>query len=156
VPTDSPESNFNIANRYLLQPLKINSKQIHRIQGELEPKSAAALATEEFVQIKQNRQTFDLIILGMGEDGHVASLFPQEPEEMINDQSIYRNVVAIKPPPNRITLGYLPIISAKLVWVVISGENKSDAFANSLPPHFKTPLGRILKARKSSHLFYLP
>ncbi len=154
VQTDSPESNFNIANRYLFQPLKINSEQIHRIRAELEPKTAAALATKEFVQIKKNRQIFDLIILGMGEDGHVASLFPQEPEELINDKSIYRNVVAVKPPPNRITLGYLPIINAKSVWVVISGENKSDAFANSLPPHFKTPLGKILKARKSTNLFY--
>ena len=154
VPMDSPESNFNIANRYLFQPLKINGNQIHRIRGELEPETAAALATEEFVRIKKNRQIFDLIILGMGEDGHVASLFPQEPEDVINDKSIYRNVVAVKPPPNRITLGYQPIINAKSVWVVISEDNKADAFANSLPPHFKTPLGRILKARKSTNLFY--
>ena len=63
VPMDSPESNFNIANRYLFQPLKINDKQIHRIRGEVEPETATALATEEFIQIKKNRRIFDLIIL---------------------------------------------------------------------------------------------
>ncbi|MGB9601548.1 MAG: 6-phosphogluconolactonase [Limisphaerales bacterium] len=158
VPPNSPESNYNIANLHLLQPLKIKHTQVHRIKGELQPQDAARLAIEDFLSLsaKKNNTAFDLIILGMGEDGHIASLFPDEPEDVVKSDLVYRPVVASKPPPNRITLGYQPIITAKHLWTVITGNNKSDAFQKSLPPQFSTPLGRILKSRKSTLIFYYP
>ncbi|MGC8742811.1 MAG: 6-phosphogluconolactonase [Verrucomicrobiia bacterium] len=156
VPQDSSESNYNIANIHLFQPLKIKQNQIHRIKGELEPAPAAQLAINDWLNIaeKKRNPVFDLIMLGMGEDGHVASLFPEEPEEVVLSDIVYRPVVASKPPPHRITLGYLPIINAKRVWVVITGNNKQNALYNSLPPQFSTPLGRVLKLRNSTNLFY--
>ena len=57
----------------------------------------------------------DMVFLGMGEDGHVASLFPGEPEEVMADPAVYRAVTAVKPPPRRITLGYGAIAAARRV-----------------------------------------
>lgn len=156
VPQDSSESNYNIANLHLFQPLKIRQNQIHRIKGELEPAQAAKLAINDWLTVtaKKRSAKFDLVMLGMGEDGHIASLFPEEPEEVVLYEIFYRPVVASKPPPYRITLGYLPIINATRVWVVVTGNNKQNALYNSLPPQFSTPLGRVLKLRNSTNIFY--
>lgn len=159
---NDPASNFLIANQYLFQPLKIKSSNIHRIRGEIAPNTAAQQAQKELLDLglpqKNGIPIIDLVILGMGEDGHVASLFPEELEknpDIINSNQIYRPVVASKPPPNRITLNYTPITNAKRVWVVITGQNKQQALTNSLPPASKTPLGIVLKHRKHTEIFYL-
>ncbi len=85
------------------------------------------------VQTKAGLQTqpiIDLIFLGMGEDGHVASLFPGNPPP--TPEPIYRPVRASKPPPDRITLGYDTIAAAKEVWVLASGPGKEAALNASL------------------------
>lgn len=161
VPPDSLDSNFMTANHYLLQPLKIKTSNIHRIRGELKPEQAAKIAEQELIKaglpLKNGLPVIDLVILGMGEDGHTASLFPEELKnrsDVIESKEIYRAVIATKPPPHRVTLGYKPIINAKKVWVVISGKNKQTALANSLPPYCNTPLGVIIKNRKKTEIFY--
>lgn len=79
VSPDSDESNFRMANETLLKPLGIPSANIYRLKGELKPKTAAA-EYERVLRLIFNVQTgvpqFDLILLGMGSDGHTASLFP--------------------------------------------------------------------------------
>ena len=113
VPPDDTESNFRLANELLFAPLKISESQIHRIRGELPPETAAAQAAAElrrFASSNANGQpVLDLIFLGMGEDGHVASLFPDEMEIAGSDKAVYRAVNnSPKPPPNRITLATPP------------------------------------------------
>src|SRR5271163_1932025 len=80
VPPTDPDSNFKMANELLFAPLKISETQIHRIRGELPPEAAAAQAASEiFRSVTRNsagQPILSLIFLGMGEDGHVASLFP--------------------------------------------------------------------------------
>jgi 6-phosphogluconolactonase len=90
---------------------------------------------------------FDLVFLGMGEDGHVASLFPGD-NPPPGREPIYRSVRGSKPPPQRITLGYSTISAAKEVWVLASGKEKEDALRNSLKPDASTPLGRVLQQRE--------
>jgi 6-phosphogluconolactonase len=157
VPPDDPESNFALARQALFEPLNFAASQIHRVQGEAVPATAAARAAEELCRIapldSQRQPILDLIFLGMGEDGHVASLFPGEAEELRASQEVYRPVVAVKPPPHRITLGYAAIAAARNVWVLASGAGKVKALEESLAPDGQTPLARVLKLR--SHTWVL-
>jgi len=88
------------------------------------------------------------VFLGMGEEGHVASLFPGEPEEIAASPAVYRPVTVPKPPPRRITLGYPAIRAARQVWVLAAGPGKAPALRQSLDPAGNTPLARVLKERR--------
>jgi 6-phosphogluconolactonase len=157
VPPDDPESNFAIANELLFVPLNIPDTHIHRIHGEAPPESAAGQAEAELLEIAPRNDTgqpvLDLIFLGMGEDGHVASLFPEEPEEVRESNAVFRVVTAVKPPPRRITLGYAAIAAARQVWVLASGKGKEIALRNSLDPAGQTPLARVLRQRFHTRIF---
>src|ERR1700690_41063 len=148
VPPDDPESNFYLAKELLFGPLKIGDAQIHRIHGEVSPEAAAKSASTEISQIVPLNETglpvLDIIFLGMGEDGHVASLFPGEPDVLISDRAIYRSVKnSPKPPPNRVTFSYTIIAMAKRVWVLVSGTGKEAALRESLISKGRTPLARV-------------
>jgi 6-phosphogluconolactonase len=96
----------------------------------------------------------DLIFLGMGKDGHVASLFPGEPDVSISDKAIYRAVKnSPKPPQNRITLGYAAIAVARQVWVLVSGTGKKTALHESLCSKGHTPLARVAQFRTRTKIF---
>ena len=157
VPPNHPESNFAIANELLLAPLKIPASRIHRVAGEQPPKLAAEQAESELRRIitedSAGQPVIDLIFLGMGEDGHVASLFPGETEAIMTDKSTYRPVIAVKPPPERITLGYPVIAAARQVWVLASGAGKEQALRQSVSAEAHTPLARALKLRRNTKIF---
>lgn len=151
VPPDHPESNFGLANEHLLQPLQVPPRNIHRIRGEESPARAAELATQELQQVARSGTgcpVLDLVILGMGEDGHVASLFPGESLAAIQSPEVYRSVVAVKPPPERVTLGYGMLAHARNVWVLVSGEGKRAALQISLGSSPATPLAKVLRSRR--------
>jgi 6-phosphogluconolactonase len=152
VPPTDPESNFRLAWERLLQPLAVPEARIHRIRGEESPEAAAAGAAEELLRLAPGngygQPVLDLLFLGMGEDGHVASLFPAEPMAMISDRAVYRPVMATKPPPRRITLGYQAIAAAREVWVLASGTGKESALKASLAASGQTPLARVLQLRQ--------
>jgi len=158
VPPDDPESNFAAADKHFFQPLGIAAGNIHRIRGEDTSALAARLATEEILRIApvnmDGQPVLDLILLGMGEDGHVASLFPAEPESASTDKSVYRAIAnSPKPPPSRVTLGYPAIAAARQVWVVASGLGKEVAVRESLKPEGQTPLAQVLRSRKETSVF---
>jgi 6-phosphogluconolactonase len=156
VPPTDAESNFGVARELLFEPLKIPSDQIHRVRGE-EPEPLAlreALREISTMALSSHGQpVLDLVFLGMGEDGHVASLFPEEPEAMAHDPAFYRVVTAVKPPPRRITLGYGPIWAATKVWVLVSGAGKEEALGKSLSPMGQTPLARVLEGRGGTRIY---
>ena len=159
VPPDDQESNFRLANELMFTPLKISESQIHRIRGELPPETAAAQAAAEISKIapvnKSGRPVLDLIFLGMGEDGHVASLFPNEMEAVNSDNAVYRAVKnSPKPPPDRVTLGYAVITAARKVWVLVSGAGKEMALHKSLYGNGRTPLGRVTQFRTQTGIFF--
>jgi 6-phosphogluconolactonase len=157
VPSDDAESNFKIARELLLEPLKVPESRIHRIRGEEEPQTAAQEAEAGICRRapldSDGQPMLDLVLLGMGEDGHVASLFPGEPDEVIASAAVYRAVTATKPPPRRITLGYSTIAAARQVWVLASGAGKENALNESLASSGKTPLARVLRLRSATRIF---
>lgn len=158
VPPTDEESNFKMADELLFQPLGIEPGKIHRIPGEQSPEKAAELAAVEIRRVvpvdKAGQPLLDVIFLGMGEDGHVASLFPGEPEVMRANPAIFRAVKnSPKPPPSRVTLGYAAIAAARQVWVLVSGSGKEAAFRDALSPSGTTPLSRILHSRLNSKVF---
>ncbi len=152
-----PESNFRLAKERLFGPLRIPESQIHRVRGEERPEIAAARAEAELRQVvsasAESQPVLDLIFLGVGEEGHVASLFPGEPEGLMASAAVYRPVVAPKPPPRRITLGYPAIAAARQVWVLASGPGKATALEASLKPEGRTPLARVLQSRPQTRIF---
>jgi 6-phosphogluconolactonase len=157
VPPADPESNFRLAWDALLKPLAIPESQIHRIRGEEPPESAALGAERELRQLvcaeRAGQPVCDLVFLGFGENGHVASLFPEEGDRMVQDPTVFRPVVATKPPPRRITMGYQTIVAAQQVWVLASGTGKEKALTDSLNPSGSTPLARVLGMRSSTRIF---
>jgi 6-phosphogluconolactonase len=88
----------------------------------------------------------------MGEDGHVASLFPGESETAMSDPALFRDVTAVKPPPLRITMGYGLIAQARQVWVLASGAGKQAALRESLSAA-STPLGRVIRQRADTRIY---
>lgn len=155
VPPDHADSNYRVADAELLKPLKISPFQIHRLRGEMEPVAAADHAIRELSSIAmgnmQGTPQFDLILLGMGEDGHVASLFPGD--TAVENPAWFRPVIGPKPPPQRLTMGYGLIASARRVWVLASGKAKEQALNDSLSGPDATPLGRVLSQRAQTEIF---
>jgi 6-phosphogluconolactonase len=158
VPPDDAESNFAIARKLLFAPLKIADAQIHRIRGEDSPEAAAKAASTEISKIapvnENGQPVLDLIFLGMGEDGHVASLFPSESKMAAANKAVYRAVKdSPKPPQNRVTLGYAAIAAARQVWVLVSGTGKKTALHESLFCKSRTPLARVTQFRTRAKIF---
>jgi 6-phosphogluconolactonase len=158
VSPDDPESNFKLASELLFKPLKVPVGQIHRIRGEDSSKVSVKTAEEELCRIVPRNPAslpvLDLVFLGMGEDGHVASLFPNAPPEVLNHPGPFLFIEnSPKPPSRRISLSYAALTAAKQVWVLISGTGKEKALRESLDFSGKTPLARVIQLRQKTLIF---
>jgi 6-phosphogluconolactonase len=157
VPPDEAESNFALARVCLLQPLGIPESQLHRLRGEQSPGAAAAEAEAELRRLApsspEGQPVLDLVFLGLGEEGHVASLFPGESQTATSSSAVFRPVTTPKPPPQRITLGYPALAAARAVWVLASGAGKTGALRESLAPAGQTPLARVLRLRQQTRIY---
>lgn len=158
VAPEDPESNFNVAQEHLFRPLHVAPENIHRVRGELPPAAAMFEADAAIRQITSTAEpevpVLDLVLLGMGEDGHVASLFPNAAPDALRCDSPYVFVTnAPKPPPTRISLSYRSIIGAREVWVLVSGSGKLKALAESLAADGSTPLAAVLQGRKNTIVY---
>ncbi len=156
VPPDHADSNFWVANEALLIPCGISHPCIHRLHGELAPTEACALATNEFRQFcplnPAGWPVLDLVLLGMGEDGHVASLFPNTPPETAHSNQWVVPVIGPKPPPQRLSLTFGVLAAAREVWVLASGADKAPALTASLQTDGITPLAQLIKMRSQTEI----
>ena len=155
VPPTDDESNFKLADLGLFRPLRVPPGQVHRVQTERRETEAVQLATDELLQTAESQAdgqpVIDLVFLGMGEDAHVASLFPGD-TGALESQAVYRAVTGPKPPPRRITLGYPALAAAREVWVLASGDGKVDALRTSLAKGGNTPLARVFQSREHTEI----
>jgi 6-phosphogluconolactonase len=133
VGADHPDSNYGLAKRLLLDAVHADPGRVHRIVGEGGDLDAAATAYgDELVRTLGDPPRIDLVVLGLGPDGHVCSLFPGHP--LLRERR--RRVAAItdspKPPPQRITFTMLPLELAGTICVAGFGDSKAEAIRAAL------------------------
>ena len=137
VPPDHPESNYRMANNALLAKVPIPHEQIARIRGEAEdPEAAAAeyarLISDVFGSRRGELPAFDLILLGMGIDGHIASLFPGSPVL----KEVFRPVAAVHAAaatiPQRFTFTFPLLNAARHVMFLVAGPEKAKGLKSAL------------------------
>ncbi|SEO42346.1 6-phosphogluconolactonase [Trujillonella endophytica] len=138
VPAGDADRNERGAREALLDAVGVPAERVHAMAasdaGFAGPEEAADRYAGELAAAAGDGRSlprFDVLLLGMGPEGHVASIFPGTPA--VRDE---RPVVAVrdcpKPPPTRISLGFPAITSAEEVWLLISGEGKAEAVALAL------------------------
>ena len=148
VPVENPENNYRQAHDALLGRVHIPQENIHRIQSELEPDAAAedyARVLKGFATSPLDWPRFDLVLLGMGNDGHTASLFPGS-EVTASTPTLAVTAQYEDRPANRVTLTQLVLNAARRILFLVSGESKSETLANVLYGEYqpeKLPAQRI-------------
>jgi 6-phosphogluconolactonase len=129
VPPDHEDSNYFMAQEALLSRVPVGS--VHRMRGEMKPREAAALYERELEEFFSGPPGLDLVLLGMGEDGHTASLFPRTPALDARDRWAVENPVE-KLSTVRLTLTVPTINAARTVVFLIAGEGKAEALKKIL------------------------
>ncbi len=120
VPPDHPESNYRMSFEVLLS--RVHPANVHRMAGELGPEEAASA----YEAVVRSLPGLDLVLLGVGPDGHTASLFPGNPA--LEASGLVVGVRdAPKPPPERVSLTLEALRSARRVLVLASGADKAEA-----------------------------
>jgi len=151
VPPDDSESNFGMTLSRFLSKIEIPAENIHRIKGEDDPEGEALRYSDEisrFTEEKDGLPAFSMVILGMGEDGHTASIFPGHSELLISDKICE---VAVHPVSGqkRITITGRVINNADSVYFLVTGKKKQDVLdkilndkpaAKSYPAYFIEPV----------------
>lgn len=141
LPAGNPERNDTMAATTWLQHVAIPREQIHGVPCGQDPARAAAAYADTLAQAPG----FDLALLGLGEDGHTASLFPGDHLALTTRELAIAVHNAPKPPPLRISLSPACLSRADAVWFIVTGEGKRQALqawmgGASLPPAAIQPI----------------
>jgi 6-phosphogluconolactonase len=139
LPAGDPERNDTGASAALLDRVRVDPSRVHAVPGpdlSSDPDVAAAAYADALERHSRPEDhgpvpTFDVLLLSIGPDGHVASLFPEQPA-LYDPRSCCAVRGAPKPPPTRVTLTMPALNSAREVWILASGDEKAAAVAMAL------------------------
>lgn len=152
VPPDDPASNFRMAEEALLSKVPVAPGSVHRIRGELGPEEAAADYERTLRAVLGDPPSpIDLVLLGIGADGHTASLFPPA-VGLEAERRLAVPARAPEPPRERVSLSLPMINAARLVLVLVRGAGKAAAVARALgdPPDETLPAAHLRPAAGSA------
>ncbi len=139
VPPDHLESNFYTANQHLIKQIRFPGENIHRIKGELSPARAVEDYNQQLMKFASRESgglpypIFDLVILGLGQDGHIASIFPGSEDSL--EPVIHVTAHYEGRPAERVTLTPVVFNQARKILILVAGENKQRALFQSLYGH---------------------
>jgi 6-phosphogluconolactonase len=132
VPRDSPDRNARAARAALLDPVGVDPSRVHEIGSSDDAANVAAAAAAYGHEVRTHGGVFEVVMLGVGPDGHVASLFPDHPALDVDDEIAVPVTDSPKPPPERVTLTLPALNRTRVTWLVVSGSEKADAVAQAL------------------------
>lgn len=155
VPPDHPDSNAGLVRRLLLAHVPVPAHRVHVMAGdELALQAAADRYATSMVEVLGEPPVLDLVLLGVGEDGHVCSLFPGAAALGMAGAWVAAITDAPKPPPRRLTLTLPTLTTARQRLVVAMGSHKASAIRAAIHDE-KSPLPVARLARRSTHTWFM-
>ncbi|MEQ6899582.1 6-phosphogluconolactonase [Nocardioides sp. YIM 152588] len=131
VPADSPDRNAGQARAAFLD--EVGATRVHEVPASDQVADAEAAAVAYGDELRaEGGGAFDVLMLGVGPDGHIASLFPGHPGLDAKDAIAVAVHDSPKPPPDRVTLTFEALAHARSVWFLVSGAGKADAVSRAL------------------------
>ena len=149
VPPDDERSNYRLVRERLLDGLSVQPGEVHRILGELGAEAAAAEYDAELLGV-----SLELVLLGLGPDGHAASLYPSQPTLDETERRAISAEAKLEPYVDRVTMTLPVLCSAPEVLFLVSGEEKAEAVERAFgsPPERTTPASLIRSSRGRTRL----
>jgi 6-phosphogluconolactonase len=154
VPPDDEASNYGMAREALLDRIPLRPEQVHRVLGELTPEEGARRAEEDLRAAVPGSPwpVLDLVLLGMGPDGHTASLFPDAPELEEHERLMVPVHRPELPQPWRVSMTLPVINAARQVLMVVSGSQKAPMVRRGIAGDPDIPAGRLRPAGRLTWL----
>jgi 6-phosphogluconolactonase len=147
VPPEHPGSNAGLAEKLLIAPLGLSPEQVHRMPAERDDLEAAALLYARALPAR-----LDLVHLGLGDDGHIASLFPRQDLDSAGDEHVRVRAIRNAPKPHswRLTLTLPYLAAARHILITAAGARKARAVRDSLDESNRTlPCALLLRHASS-------
>jgi 6-phosphogluconolactonase len=145
VPTDDELSNFRLVDETLLSRVTIEDGRVHRMRGELGREQGSTLYEQELGSLER----FDFVLLGMGRDGHIASLYPLQPTLDVTERKAIGAEAHLEPYVDRISLTLPMLRGAREILFYVTGEDKAEACVRAFDgePSRETPASLVRAIR---------